>query len=167
MSQCHVLLTIYEQKETTTVELSKELAIDKSNLSRLIDFLVKQRYVERVASKKDRRYSKIKITAKGKSKAVQINKSANDHYTKVFENIPEWKHKEIVENLTLLTLAFNAEENTLLNIEEEESYHISNNDLGKSKRAEWAAVDRAVRRMIRRVMDESLYWILRDDHRER
>jgi len=120
MSQCHVLLTIYEKKETTTVELSKVLAIDKSNLSRIVDFLVKQRYVERVTSKKDRRYSKIKITSWGKSKAVQINKSANNHYTKVFEHIPEWKHKDIVENLTLLTLAFNAEENLQLKKEEDE-----------------------------------------------
>ena len=114
MSQCHVLLSIYEQKETSTVDLSKELAIDKSNLSRIIDSLVKLGYVDRVASKKDRRFSKIIVTAKGKSKSIDINKSANSHYRKVFENIPEWKHKEIVENLTMLTLAFNAEENILL-----------------------------------------------------
>jgi len=119
MSQCHVLLTISEEEGTTTVNLSKELAIDKSNLSRIIDALVKLGYVERLASKKDRRYSKINITSKGKSKSVEINKSANAHYKKVFENIPEWKHKEIVENLTMLTLAFNAEENMLLKKEEE------------------------------------------------
>jgi DNA-binding MarR family transcriptional regulator len=120
MSQCHVLLNIYEQKETTTVDLSKELAIDKSNLSRIIESLVKLGYVDRVASKEDRRYSKIKVTAKGKSKSIDINKSSNSHYRKVFENIPEWKHKEIVENLTLLTLAFNAEENILLKKEDDE-----------------------------------------------
>lgn len=120
MSQCHVLLAIYEQKETTTVDLSKELAIDKSNLSRIIDILVKLGYAERVESKKDRRYSKIKITPKGKSKSNQINKAANAHYRKVFENIPDWKHKEIVENLTMLTLAFNAEENILLKKEDNE-----------------------------------------------
>lgn len=114
MSQCHVLLTIYEQKETTTVDLSKELAIDKSNLSRIIDSLVKLGYVERVIAKNDRRYSQIKITDKGRLKSSEINKSANSHYQKVFKNIPEWKHKEIVENLTLLTLAFNAEENLIL-----------------------------------------------------
>ena len=121
MSQCHVLLAISEQKETSTVELSKELAIDKSNLSRIIDSLVKLGYVERVVFKSDRRYSKIKITNKGKSKSIDIKKSANAHYQKVFENIPEWKHKEIVENLTLLTLAFNAEENILLKQEDEDN----------------------------------------------
>jgi DNA-binding MarR family transcriptional regulator len=120
MSQCHVLLNISEQKETTTVELSKELAIDKSNLSRIIESLVKLGYVDRVASKEDRRYSKLKVTAKGKSKSIEINKSANSHYQKVFQNIPEWKHKEIVENLTMLTLAFNAEENILLKDENQE-----------------------------------------------
>lgn len=120
MSQCHVLLAIWEENETTTVELSKELAIDKSNMSRTIDSLVKYGYVERLTSKKDTRYSKLKITIKGKSKAVLINKAANKHYKKVFENIPEWKHKEIVENLTLLTLAFNAEENALIKKEEQE-----------------------------------------------
>ena len=121
MSQCHVLLAISEQKEPSTVELSKELAIDKSNLSRIIDSLVKLGYVERIASKSDRRYSTIKITSKGKTKSVNINKSANAHYQKVFKNIPEWKHKEIVENLTMLTLAFNAEENILLKNEDEEN----------------------------------------------
>lgn len=120
MSECHVLLAISEQKETTTVELSKELAIDKSNLSRIIDVLIKSGYVERITSKKDRRYSKIRITSKGKTKSNEINKSANVHYKKVFENIPDWKHKEIVDNLTLLTLAFNAEENLLLKKENKE-----------------------------------------------
>lgn len=120
MSQCHVLLTIYERKKTATVELSKELTIDKSNLSRIIDSLVKLGLVERVTSKKDRRYSKIQVTAKGKSKANEINRSANIHYRKVFENIPEWKHKEIIESLTMLTLAFNAEENILLKNENQE-----------------------------------------------
>lgn len=121
LSQCHVLLAICEKKETTTVELSKELAIDKSNLSRIIDSLLKLGYVERVPSKKDRRYSKIKVTSKGKSKSSEINKSADAHYRRVFKNIPEWKHKDIVENLTLLTLAFNAEENFLLKKEEDEN----------------------------------------------
>jgi DNA-binding MarR family transcriptional regulator len=121
MSQCHVLLSIYEQKVTTTVDLSKELAIDKSNLSRIIESLVKLEYVERIASKEDRRYSKIKVTPKGKSKSNEINRSANAHYRKVFENIPEWKHKEIVENLTMLSLAFNAEENILLKNEDQEN----------------------------------------------
>lgn len=121
ISQCHVLLTIQEQKETTTVELSKELAIDKSNLSRIIDSLVKLGYVERITSKNDRRYFTLKTTAKGKTKTNEINKTANKHYEKVFENIPEWKHKEIIENLTLLTLAFNAEENHILNSEEGEN----------------------------------------------
>lgn len=120
MSQCHVLLAIYEKNETTTVELSKELAIDKSNLSRNIEYLVKAGFVERITSKKDRRFSKLKVTAKGKSKSNEINKTANSHYRKVFENIPAWKHKEIVENLTLLTLAFNAEEDLLLKKEEGE-----------------------------------------------
>lgn len=120
MSQCHVLLTIYEKKETTTVELAKELAIDKSNLSRIVESLVKLGFVERITSKKDRRYSKLRVTTKGKSKSTEINKSANSHYRKVFENIPQWKHKEIVENLTLLTLAFNAEEDLLLKKEEDE-----------------------------------------------
>jgi DNA-binding MarR family transcriptional regulator len=119
MSQCHVLLTIYEKKETSTVELAKELAIDKSNLSRIVESLVKLEFVERITSKKDRRYSKLRVTTKGKSKSIEINKSANSHYRKVFENIPQWKHKEIVENLTLLTLAFNAEEDLLLKKEED------------------------------------------------
>jgi DNA-binding MarR family transcriptional regulator len=77
-------------------------------------------YVERVASNDDRRFSKITVTATGKSKSSEINKAANIHYQKVFENLPEWKHKEIVENLTMLTLAFNAEENLLLKIDNQE-----------------------------------------------
>lgn len=120
MSQCHVLLAVYELEDTTTVELSRELAIDKSNISRIIDSLIKLKYVERVASMNDRRYSKIIISKEGKSKANSINKSASAHYKKVFENIPGWKHKEIVENLTLLTLAFNSAENILLKKENQE-----------------------------------------------
>lgn len=120
-SECHVLLAISEQKEATTVELSKELAIDKSNLSKIINSLVELGYVERIASREDRRFAKIQVTKKGRSKSRDINRSSNAHYKKVFENIPDWKHKEIVENLTLLTLAFNAEENILLKNEEEKN----------------------------------------------
>lgn len=51
---------------------------------------------------------------------------------------------------------------SITNITEEEIYRIYNNDLGKSKRAEWAARDRAVRRMIKRAIDGLLFSIFRD-----
>lgn len=120
MSQCHVLLAISEHKHNSTVGLSEELAMNKGNLSKIIDSLVKMGFVKRVQSKEDRRYSKLVITKKGKARSAGINKSANAHYKNVFKNIPQWKHKEIIENLSILTLAFNAEENEMLKNENKE-----------------------------------------------
>jgi DNA-binding MarR family transcriptional regulator len=120
MSQCHVLLAISEHKHITTVGLSEELAMNKGNLSKIIESLVKLGFVKRVQSKEDRRYSKLEITKKGKARSAGINKSANAHYKNVFKNIPQWKHKEIIENLSILTLAFNAEENEMLKNENKE-----------------------------------------------
>ncbi len=114
MSQCHVLLAISEHKQVTTVELTEELAMNKGNLSKIIDSLVTLGYVERTQSKEDRRYSKLEITQKGRTKSKAVNNSSNAHYRSVFENIPEWKHKEIIENLSILTLAFNAQGNEIL-----------------------------------------------------
>jgi DNA-binding MarR family transcriptional regulator len=121
MSQCHVLLAISVHKHVTTVELTEELAMNKGNLSRIIDSLVTAGFVKRAQSKEDRRYSKLEITSKGKAKVAEINKSANEHYRKVFKNIPGWKHKEIIENLSVLTLAFNTEENEMLKSERKEN----------------------------------------------
>lgn len=120
MSQCHVLLAISEHKHITTVELSELLAMNKGNMSKIIDSLAKLGFVKRVQSKEDRRYSKLEITKKGKAKSAGINKSATTHYKNVFKNIPQWKHKEIIENLSILTLAFNAEENEMFKNENKE-----------------------------------------------
>lgn len=109
-AQCHILLEIQERGTTTIVDLAREVKLDKSTLSRTVDSLVNGGYVERTPLPSDRRYFQISASEKGKEKASSINLDADDFYYKVFDNIPEWKHKDIIESLTLLTLAFSAEE---------------------------------------------------------
>ncbi|MBN2373304.1 hypothetical protein JXL19_05930 [bacterium] len=52
------------------------------------------------------------------------------------------------------TISHPASAQTIPNLQEDEIYRINPSDLGQSKIAEWQAVERAVKRMIKRAMDQ-------------
>lgn len=106
LAQCHVLLEIEEQGQATTGQLAEQLGLDKSTLSRTIDGLVSIGLIERLPNPSDRRFTPLIVKEKGKDICKRINSAADDYYNKVFDRIPEGKHKVIIDNFAQLVKAF-------------------------------------------------------------
>jgi len=103
MAQCHALLAMGEAKEMSIVELAGVLDVDTSNLSRTIDGMVKAGLLNRIPNPQDRRYVSLTLTEDGKKAFDTIEHLFNAYLTKVFELIPEDKHRQIMESLDLVT----------------------------------------------------------------
>lgn len=110
-AQCHVLLEIEEQGQTTTGELAQRLSQDKSTLSRTVDGLVNIGLVERRPHPSDRRFTLLTLTKQGKETCKAINRLNDDYYGKVFGRITEKKQEAIIKNFALLVQAFIEYEN--------------------------------------------------------
>jgi DNA-binding MarR family transcriptional regulator len=105
LAQCHVILDIGLYQKTTISQLSDNLNLDKSTLSRTIDGLVNMDFVERVIDPKDRRYMKLSLTEQGKKICNNINDFCNKDYQKIFDRIPKNKHDQVIESVALLAEA--------------------------------------------------------------
>jgi DNA-binding MarR family transcriptional regulator len=102
LPQCHIIMELDIHGETSIKELSDILELDKSTLSRTIDSMVLLGFINRIENKDDRRFLKVSLTKKGIEKAKYINDMCNEYYNQVFSEIPETKHKNIIENVSLL-----------------------------------------------------------------
>lgn len=89
VAQCHVLLEMEKLGETTTKELSENLKLDKSTLSRTISGLKKKGLVKRSDYSQDRRFTILNLTKKGKDKCESLNKYNDYLFSIVFEGLSE------------------------------------------------------------------------------
>lgn len=105
LAQCHVILEIGLLQRTTISQLSENLILDKSTLSRTIDGLVNLGSIERVIDMNDRRCMKLSLTEQGKKIYQNINDFCNQDYKKLFDHIPKEKHNQVIESISLLTNA--------------------------------------------------------------
>lgn len=105
VSQCHIILELGSQSETSLVDLSSTLRLDPSTLSRTINTLVDTGVVNRLVNPDDRRYITLSLTDKGLSIYQSIEAVCNQNYKEIFQMIPEDKHKQIIESFVLFTTA--------------------------------------------------------------
>lgn len=102
LTQCHVLMELDLIGESSLIDLSNILDLDKSTLSRVIDGMVNIDLLKREIDTDDRRYMKITLTENGKKAANNINLLCDKYYNSLFNNIPEEKHRIIIESIELL-----------------------------------------------------------------
>jgi len=107
LAQCHTILELGEQNQTTIGELAKSMGLDKSTLSRTIDSLVKKGLVDRVPNPSDRRYTLISLTKGGESTCKQINSTNDAYFKRIFKTIPSEEHDRIIQSFALLVEAMN------------------------------------------------------------
>ena len=94
LAQCHVLLEIEALGETTTKQLSENLKLDKSTLSRTVEGLKRLGLLRRGAHAHDRRFAVLTLTGRGRAKCDSLNRF-NDHmYGRIFGKFPQ-KEREL------------------------------------------------------------------------
>jgi DNA-binding MarR family transcriptional regulator len=94
LSQCHVLLEMETLGRTTTKQLAENLKLDKSTLSRTVDGLRKLSLVKRGDHARDRRFTILRLTKKGKAKCESLNKFNDKLYGNIFGKFSQ-KEREI------------------------------------------------------------------------
>ena len=102
LAQCHVLLEIEQTGETTGGELARELGLDPSTLSRTVDGLVTIGLVQRAGHPGDRRVTLLSLTEQGTRTCDTLNRAYDTYFERVFEAIPEGRHRTVIESVEVL-----------------------------------------------------------------
>lgn len=105
--QWSVLRTLSEYDEISQKELSLRSDKDQATLTKILDLLVKQENVERIANPLDRRSFLVKITPKGTKIAAEVTPYLEEVFTKITHGIDE-ERLEIFRDVSL-TLESNIE----------------------------------------------------------
>jgi DNA-binding MarR family transcriptional regulator len=106
ISQCYTLRSLKGCKGMTMKQLSETMGIAKSTMTRNIDKMVKNGYLERVRGELDKREVLIRLAKKGR-KLVKIMHESEKYFTlKVVKDIPEEVWDDVLISLRYLLKAF-------------------------------------------------------------
>lgn len=105
-TQCYALLEIEKSKSITMNELSEKMNLNSSTMTRIMDPLVRDGFIERQKSVEDRRLVLVSLSEKGLESAKTLNDSVNAYYKNVIQNIPTGKLDDILKSTDLLVHAF-------------------------------------------------------------
>ncbi|MBY3621352.1 winged helix DNA-binding protein [Acinetobacter sp. CUI P1] len=87
--------------------MANVLNLDKSTMSRTVNNLVTDDWVERITDPENRRYVQLRLTKKGWILHENINSVLHSYFGSVMNDIPENKRTQVVESLELLINAIN------------------------------------------------------------
>jgi DNA-binding MarR family transcriptional regulator len=104
-AQCHLLLAVEDSGKTSVAELSAELELDSSTLSRAVDGLVKAGMLLREEDPENRRRQIVSLSAAGKAKAKSINSICDRYYEGLLGTLPAKDSKAVVAALPLFVKA--------------------------------------------------------------
>lgn len=98
--ESRVLLEIGQIKNLTPMEVSKELAMDASYTSRIINKLVKLKLVIKKPSKTDARSKILLLTTKGQNLFDQIDDDSNKQIKELIINLSASEQEKLYQSLT-------------------------------------------------------------------
>lgn len=99
--QCFLVVEIGRKPGISVKELADILRVDKSSISRSVEELVQNGFVERKPSKEDRRYVTLRLLPKGQERFEKIEHDMYLKFKEVFEQIPSDKQEQVIEALKL------------------------------------------------------------------
>lgn len=105
VSQCCTLLAFDGKDKLTMNELSDELGLSSSTMTRNVDVLVRRGYLDRVRDDVDRRLVFVLPTESGKELLANLRGREQDFFTEVLRTIPESEWQNVTSSLRLLLTA--------------------------------------------------------------
>ena len=96
-------LRLFETDESLNNKIIAErMNLSQSRLTRIIDALVKKRYIRRVIDPNHRRYIRLSLSKKGKSLVQQLNKVHVDIHDEILQEIHPSHHEPLISGMTHL-----------------------------------------------------------------
>lgn len=105
-SQCYCLLELAKYDGLTMNEISDKMNLNTSTMTRIVDKLVRDKFITRERYEQDRRVVVVKLTEKGKIAATDLKNSLNRYYLDIIEYLPQGKVNEVLASVSLLLNAF-------------------------------------------------------------
>jgi DNA-binding MarR family transcriptional regulator len=102
MSQCSTILAIGKAKTMTMNALSEWMHLATSTMTRIVDNLVRDGYVERAQDPQDRRVVQVFLTEKGEELFQFIMQIYHEYHRKIVDGIPSGELHKVVEALRML-----------------------------------------------------------------
>lgn len=102
LSQAYTIGVLAKNGQLTMNELSQELGLALSTLTRIVDVLVRDEIIGRRQSDSDRRKVLVELTIKGTDLARKLNECTEKFWKKIFDQIPENERKPVTKHLRML-----------------------------------------------------------------
>ncbi len=106
MSQTYCLIEIMQNGSLTMQELSGRMNLSTSTMTRVVDKLVRDKYIIRKRSEEDRRVVVVELSELGLESAQTVQEKINSYYEDITKNLPKNKIDEVLKSVSLLMDAF-------------------------------------------------------------
>lgn len=103
MSQCVTLELLLQQGPITVRDMARNLGLDTSTVTRVIDVLVRDGMARRTRDeKRDRRFVFVSLTARGRALAEKLERCADDYSERILKRIPAEMREDMIHTLRVL-----------------------------------------------------------------
>ena len=105
LSQCYTIEILGQKENQTMKELSHDMGVSLSSMTRVVDVLVRDRILARQENPDDRREVRITLTKKGKELYTKLNRCSETYTKAILDFIPKGKQGTVMESLQLIIRA--------------------------------------------------------------
>lgn len=105
-SQCYAMLELYKSGSLTMNELSEKMNLNSSTMTRILDNLVRDKYVLREKDESDRRIVVVGLSYSGRKAAKDLDTAVKEYYKKIIANIPKGQVDDVLKSVNILQKAF-------------------------------------------------------------
>ena len=102
LKEARILEFLNQKAAATNLDVAEHLKLSPSRCSRIVDRLVQQKYLTRVATKTDRRYVSLKLNQKGQDMLPLITQAKEKCELQLSSSISAKERKEILHGLDIL-----------------------------------------------------------------
>jgi len=99
LSQCHILELLLKEGALTMNELSRQMGLAKSTLTRMVTTMVRHGWMEQAKDDRDRRLVNVRLTRTGREMAEALGVSSRDYVQRILKHIPGEKIPQVIESL--------------------------------------------------------------------
>jgi MarR family transcriptional regulator, organic hydroperoxide resistance regulator len=102
LSQCHTLDLLSKQGGLSMNELSRQMGLAKSTMTRIVDKMVREGWIDRSRDSGDCRLVTVRLTRKGVEIAKTLSHSSRDYVQRILKHLPPEKIPQVMEALKLI-----------------------------------------------------------------
>jgi putative acetyltransferase len=105
LSQGSTIRTLARKGRVSMSELSRDLGVSRSTMTRIVDVLVRDKMIKRDMECDDRRQICVELTKKGVKLHDELEQSSTAYLTLFLKALPEHKQDDVIEALQLFNKA--------------------------------------------------------------